>query len=119
MTGDEFNKKVMVACNVVLTIVRMGLVISDESKLFRRAAFAIAIWLQVKATIWCFSFAQMAMKAAPDQGLEVAAIVGAIMTPLSAFVAATFKFYSDTRGTPDNNTQIDGGQTLVNEGKAP
>lgn len=99
----EYNKSILAVC-------RLFFVLMDESKMFRRIAFTIALWLQVEATYWSFNFATTH---GLDKGLEIAAIIGAVLTPLSAFVAATFKFYSETRSTVDNNIQVDGNQTMT------
>lgn len=66
----------------------------DRRSVFRRVAFVWMMWLTSKATMWCFSFA--AAKTYED-GMQAAAVIGAVMLPISGLQAAVIKWYSEHR----------------------
>lgn len=68
----------------------------DRSRIFRRAGFVLCWFLIVKAAYWTANYA-MAALAAGSSGVDTAAVIGAVLTPLGALAAAVFKFYNDGR----------------------
>jgi hypothetical protein len=56
----------------------------------------LILWGTVRITTWCMSYAS----SHPDKsGLEVAAVIAAVMAPWSALQAAAIKFLFDARTT--------------------
>lgn len=68
----------------------------DESRIFRRAGFVLCWFLIVKSAYWTAGYATAAL-AAGSTGMDTAAVIGAVLTPLGALAAAVFKFYNDGR----------------------
>lgn len=65
----------------------------DNRSVVRRAAFIWVLWMTSVVIYWAMDFAADH----PDMdGLKMAAILGAVLTPWSAMQAAIFKFYSDS-----------------------
>jgi hypothetical protein len=77
-----------------LGAVRMFLGFLDRRSVFRRIAFCWMIWLTTKATFWCFAYASTKLYM---DGLQTAAVIAAVMTPIAGLQGAVFKFYSETR----------------------
>ena len=82
----------------------------DNRAVIRRIAFIWILWMTSVVIYWAMDFATDH----PDlDGLKMAAILGAVLTPWSAMQAAVFKFYSDAAGanppgtvtTMDSSTQ--------------
>lgn len=71
----------------------------DRHFIVRRACVVSSLIL----TFMCFLWAMRYADAHPDPGL--AAIIGAILVPISAFQAAVFKFYSDARDVTQKDEQ--------------
>lgn len=65
----------------------------DNRAVIRRVAFVWVLWMTSIVIYWAMDFADDH----PDMdGLKMAAILGAVLTPWSAMQAAIFKFYSDS-----------------------
>lgn len=82
----------------------------DNRAVIRRIAFMWILWMTSVVIFWAMEFADNH----PDMdGLKMAAILGAVLTPWSAMQAAVFKFYADSAGsnppgmvtTMDSSTQ--------------
>lgn len=68
----------------------------DNRAVIRRIAFIWILWMTSVVIYWAMDFATDH----PDlDGLKMAAILGAVLTPWSAMQAAVFKFYSDAAGS--------------------
>lgn len=65
----------------------------NKGHLIRRGILGIATYIQVYALFWCFEFASTST----HDPLAIAAIVGALITPVSALFAAAIKLYNDGR----------------------
>jgi hypothetical protein len=65
----------------------------DNRALVRRVAFFWAAWLLTDVIAWGKTFAD---HHPTMEGLQMAAIIGAIVGPVSATFAAVFKFYADS-----------------------
>ena len=67
--------------------------IMDEGKITRRFGTWSSMILTIYAIWWCFTFA---MVPPPGfTGLDVGAVIAAVMTPVSALTAALMKFNND------------------------
>ena len=66
-----------------------------RGKVIRRSVLYIALWLQYTALEWSMAFAAMQPMEADMVG--VAAIIAAVLTPVSGLLAAAIKFYNDAR----------------------
>lgn len=64
--------------------------IMDEGKLSARAAIWTSLGITIYALWWCFGFA--AHPPANFGGTEIAAIIGAILTPLAGLTGAMMKY---------------------------
>jgi hypothetical protein len=70
----------------------------DSSKVFRRFTLVITIWMTWKASQWGIEMAT-AWMATTKPGLEMAAVIGAVLAPLSLLQASVFKaFLADGKG---------------------
>jgi len=69
--------------------------ITDEGDLYERIAVGVAIALTIYCVSWCFGLAL----APPDKysGVDVAAIIGALLTPIAGMTAALMKFGDNIR----------------------
>lgn len=65
----------------------------DKRQIDAHVVSAIVLWGTLKITSWAMRFADQADR----PGIEVAAIIGAVMVPWSALQAAAIKFVFDTR----------------------
>lgn len=73
----------------------------DNRAVVRRVAFVWVLWMTSEVIYWAMGFAG----AHPEMdGLKLAAILGAVLTPWSAMQAAIFKFYSDSTNWPVGTT---------------
>ena len=68
----------------------------DSRAIVRRIAFFVMLWITVKASFWTIEFAWYSSR----PGMEIAAIIAAVWTPLSGLQAAVFAFYDKGRNTP-------------------
>ena len=68
----------------------------DRSRIFRRSGYVLCWFLILKAAYWTAGYAEMALHAEVT-GMETAAVIAAILTPLSGLAAMVFKAYSDGR----------------------
>ena len=73
----------------------------QEGKIIRRMVLGIAAYLQYKAIVWAMVYATTLP--AGTNVIDAAAMVAAILTPISGLFAAAIKFYSD--GRKHDNTQ--------------
>ena len=65
----------------------------DNRAIIRRVAFVWVLWMTTVVIYWAMDFADEH----PDMdGLKMAAILGAVLTPWNLMQAAIFKFYSDS-----------------------
>jgi hypothetical protein len=64
-----------------------------KGSLIRRGLLGIAAYMQVYALLWCFEYATTST----HDPLAIAAVIGALLTPVSALFAAAIKFYNDAR----------------------
>lgn len=60
------------------------------------AVIAVTLWLTVRVIEWAMDFADIHYS---EQGLHIAAIIGAVLTPWGIMQAALFKFYVDLKNT--------------------
>ncbi len=58
------------------------------------AVIGITLWLTVGVIQWAMDFADLHYS---EQGLHIAAIIGAILTPWGLMQAALFKFYAELK----------------------
>ena len=65
----------------------------DKRRVVRRIAFFFILWVTAYTTQWTLDFASNSTR----QGMEVAAIIGAVWAPLAALQAAIFAFYDKGR----------------------
>lgn len=65
----------------------------DKRQVIRRAAFVWVLWLTGEAVRWTFDYAWHSNQ----DGLHIAAVIGAVWTPLAALQGAVFKFYDEGR----------------------
>ena len=68
----------------------------ERHRILRKIVILTTLWMTVTAFRWSMSFAMMSDKA----GVEIAAIIASIMTPLSVLQGATFTF--QTKGEHDD-----------------
>jgi hypothetical protein len=70
----------------------------DSSKVFRRFTLVVTVWMTWRASVWALELAT-AWIATDKPGLEFAAVIGAVMAPLSFLQASVFKaFLADGKG---------------------
>lgn len=65
----------------------------DARYVVRRILLAIVIWMTWEAYKWATGFALTTGKS----GTEIAAIIAAVLTPITALQGFTFKFYLDSK----------------------
>lgn len=58
------------------------------------AVIIVTLWLTVKVIGWAMDFADEHYS---EAGLQIAAIIGAVLTPWGIMQAALFKFYADLK----------------------
>ena len=73
----------------------------DTRAVVRRIAFFWVLWMSAEALTWTLEFAWVSVR----PGMEVAAIIAAVWTPLAGLQAAVFKFYDSGRAMQIQNTQ--------------
>lgn len=61
-----------------------------DGRVFSRFTLTVTLWMTWKAFQWAAEFASMS----PKGGLELAAVIAAVLTPISALQAAVFHTYS-------------------------
>jgi hypothetical protein len=70
----------------------------DSSKVFRRFTLVITIWMTWQASQWGIEMAT-AWIGTTKSGIEMAAVIGAVLAPLSFLQASVFKaFLVDGKG---------------------
>lgn len=67
----------------------------DSRAVIRRIAFFVMLWITIKTSLWTIEFAWYSSR----PGLEIAAIIAAVWTPLSALQGSIFAFYDKGRNT--------------------
>lgn len=72
----------------------------DERAIVRRLAFFWMLWMTGNAFYWTIEFAWTSSR----PGMEIAAILAAVWTPLTALQAAVFAFYDKGRNTTTGAT---------------
>ncbi len=73
----------------------------DNRAVVRRVAFVWVLWMTSEVIYWAMDFAG----AHPEMdGLKLASILGAVLTPWSIMQAAIFKFYADSTDGPSGTT---------------
>ena len=72
----------------------------DKRQIDAQAVSAIILYGSIKITAWAMDFAHTGDR----PGLEVAAIIAAVVTPWSALQAAAIKFIFETRTKSFTNT---------------
>ena len=78
---------------IILPPVRTFITIMDEGNISRRFALYASVILTIYACIWCIEFASTTDK----DSAWVAAIIAAVMTPLSGMTGALLKFYVNSK----------------------
>lgn len=68
----------------------------DRSRVFRRGGYVLCWFLILKAAYWTAGYATAAL-AAGVSGVDTAAVIAAVLTPLSGLAGMVFKFYNDGR----------------------
>lgn len=81
--------------NVVHRATTSFLEFLDNRFVFRRVAFCWMMWLTTYASMWSFDFAR---STAYSNGVEMAAVIGAVMGPIAVLQGAIFKWYQEARG---------------------
>jgi TRAP-type C4-dicarboxylate transport system permease small subunit len=66
----------------------------DNRYIIRRVVLGITIWMTYISYTWSASFASSCDK----PGLDIAAIIAAVLTPITALQAFIFKLYLDSKG---------------------
>ena len=79
--------------NALQAIVKAFLDFLDNRAIFRRAAFVVNVWMAWAAFEWAKIFASTTTR----DGLQIAAIIGAVTAPISALCGYMFKVYTDDR----------------------
>ncbi len=74
----------------------------DRTRIFRRGGYVICWYLILKAAWWTAGYAELAL-AAGIPGVETAAVIAAVLTPLSGLAAMVFKVYSDGRSNKSDS----------------
>lgn len=69
----------------------------DKRDIDKHIVAGLVLWMTFKITDWAM---HLAMNHPEKTGLEIAAIIGAIMVPWSALQAAAIKFFFEARSTP-------------------
>lgn len=64
------------------------------------AVIVVTLWLTVRVVDWAMDFAEAHYS---EQGMHIAAIIGAVLTPWGIMQAALFKFYADLKGRSNGN----------------
>jgi hypothetical protein len=67
----------------------------DDSRIIRRMVLFFTLYLTWVAYEWAFAIP------VKDVSWDVGAVIGAVLTPISALQAAVFKFYSEARNNAD------------------
>lgn len=67
----------------------------DRYRVTRRITLGIAIWMTWVVSVWAMRFALDFVAAHATTGMELAAIIAAVTTPVTAFGGYVFKTYSD------------------------
>lgn len=75
----------------------------DDGKVTRRVTLFWMLWLTTEVFRWAMVFAEKAS----SSSLEVAATLGAILTPLAGLHAAIFSFYRSAHYPPPQKEQIE------------
>lgn len=65
----------------------------DSRYAVRRVLLGIVIWMTWEAYKWATGFASGCSR----PGVEIAAIIAAVLTPITALQGFTFKFYLDSK----------------------
>ena len=84
------------SANVVYRAVGNFLDFIDQRQIIRRFVLITALWMAVKSAEWTWDFGYYSSR----PGLEVAAIIGAMWTPMAALLGMLVKFY-DTHQTKE------------------
>lgn len=63
----------------------------DDGQVVRRIAFFGMMWLTYEVSIWVMAYVETIDKV----GMEHAAVIGAVLGPISALQAAVIKFYAE------------------------
>jgi hypothetical protein len=71
----------------------------------RSATLAVTIWMTWRVTVWAFEYARLAL-AAEANGVETAAVLGAVTIPLAALQGFAFNTYM--KGKPDEDKSLMG-----------
>lgn len=66
----------------------------DDTQLFRRTGMALAFYVSYSSIEFCYRYALNAHT--QEQMLGAAAVIAAVMAPVSTLQAALFKFYVDS-----------------------
>lgn len=70
----------------------------DSRAIVRRIAFFVMLGITIKTSLWTIEFAWYSSR----PGMEIAAIIAAVWTPLSGLQAAVFAFYDKGRNAAPN-----------------
>lgn len=65
----------------------------DQRGIVRRIVLGIAIWMTWSVTTWAMHFAETSARA----GMDFAALVAAVTTPVTVFSGYVFKAYIESR----------------------
>ena len=62
-------------------------------KVVRRIILSLATWMTIDAYLWACWYATGNVR----NGLEIAAIIGAVTAPIAAYAGWVFKIYADSK----------------------
>ena len=65
----------------------------DKRHTFHRATLIVTMWMSYRSFIWAAEYAEHTVRA----GLEVAAILGAVLAPIAYVQKSVFDTYSTSR----------------------
>jgi hypothetical protein len=77
----------------------------DRSRIFRRGGYVLCWFLVFKAAYWTGGYA-MAALAGGVTGMETAAVIAAVLTPLSGLAAMVFKDYNNGRTNDESQDPV-------------
>ena len=66
----------------------------DKRFIIRRILVLVVLWLTIQTILWAMNFSETCVD---RTGTDIAAIIAAILTPLSVLQGMVFKFYLESK----------------------